>query len=518
MPIGKILFSMATQDREEAMRSHAIICLVGLVAVACCDKKAEVEPAGKVDPAVLPAPAASDAAPQAAPVEVTLITAEELAGLEAKIMEQVQLNREKKCPRPVLRGEVLPGPADDDIHILLGPDDKTVMECITYIAQSEEIGTWLEKREGQAPDAVAQAQKLCAPLALLIARAVQHGDACSPYLAGRRGHPKLVRLIRLTKAVSLLMERVGKLNRAGRALELGLDTLRLIQDVGRGGASLIAAMVGVAGVQVLVLKGIRPVLNGDNDLSADQLAQLIKETDLLIGAEPDFGSFWNYERVGTALTMILPGLKPEGWEPPGGWDEDYKYDPDANELGKSIDGVSPQQQLGLVLLAADNSFQSLQAACPPGVPPLPCLAGLKQAVRQSGEKATEGKLARTFRTLLSRNPNEEIRAWLLDILQSIATPAFNKYVVRYAHRMFLYVSVRTHLAVRLYRTTTGVCPTASQFESVPELKQAATEPWSNEMMTINDREDGLLAITAPPAYADFKDERTSQEYVIRCKP
>ena len=505
---------------------HTIVILLAISFVHCSGKDAQApvekstaaeEPAAP-DKAALPEQEAAPDPAAAKGEELVLISPGEMAALEGKLMERVGANQVAKCPRPVLRGNPTAGPADDDIHQLLGPGNATVMECLTHIEKTPDIDAYLESPVESLADTVAQAQKLCAPVAPLLAAAVQHEDACSPYLAGRKGHPHLIRLIRLSKAVALLMERLSLLGHPAKAVELGLDLLVLSQDISRGGASLICAMVGVATSQITTLRGIRTVLNATDHLAAEQLTSLMAQVDRLIAAEPTFGSFWDYERVGFALMSILPGIKPEGWVPPGGWDEGTNWDPAAGALGESIEGVSTQQQYGLVLLAADRSFRLLSSACPEGTAPIPCHEALEKAGKENANKATDDKFARTFKTLLSQQPTEEIRAWILDILSAVATPAFNKYVVRYANRMQNYVAVRSHLAIIAFRLEQGRCPAKGDFKTDARLSAALLEPWSNDSMTVTVKDAGRITLTAPAAYAHFKDDRTAQEYLIQCTP
>lgn len=505
---------------------HTIVILLAISLVHCTGKDApdQVEKSTAAEKPGAPEKAAA-AEPEAAPEkgsakgeELVLISAGELAALEGKLMERVKANQVAKCPRPVLRGDATAGPADDDIHQLLGPGNAAVMECLTYIEKNPDIDAYLESPVESLADTIAKAQKVCAPVAPLLSAAVQHEDSCSPYLAGRKGHPHLIRLIRLSKAVALLMERLSLLGHPAKAVELGLDLLVLSQDVSRGGASLICAMVGVATSQIITLRGIRTVLNATDHLPAAQLASLMAQMDRLIAAEPTFGSFWDYERVGFALMSILPGIKPEGWEPPGGWDEGTTWDPAAAALGESIEGVSNQQQYGLVLLAADRSFRLLSSACPQGTAPIPCHEALEKAGRENANKATDEKFARTFKTLLSQQPTEEIRAWILDILSAVATPAFNKYVVRYANRMQNYVAVRSHLAILAFRLEQGRCPAEGDFKTDSGLSAALLEPWSKDRMTVTTKDGGRITLSAPAAYANFKDDRGEQEYLIQCNP
>ena len=459
-----------------------------------------------------------EAPPVEAQRKLELVSKAEIEALEKRLMAEVEKNRVKKCPRPVLRGEPLPGRADEDILFLLAPTDAALLECLDKVeAHNDRINDYLARPAAEPPLPIIEVLVACSALPDVLSRAVRHEDACSPFLAGRRGLTRMIHLIRFGKAVALLATDAAGKGDYGAAFDMSLDFLRLGQDLSRGGAPLIAAMVGVAAQSAVVQGDLRSVLNGPGEIPVRTLSRFSAELDALIETEPLFGSFFAYERHGNALHMILPDIKGRGWAPPGGYDDDF--DPEAyfdRQRGEEMEGLDAAQQLGLAWIATDHSMSALQEACPPDLAPVPCYRGLVAAAKKKADQAAEGLWGRALRVMLQKDPGPEIRKWLIDIIQGIGAPVFTKYVPRYSLRDFYTRTLRLHSAIVAARQRTGECPTLEELGrgNWAEL----TIDGSGGTLRISSLEGGKLVVAPASGFEDSEDDwHRDAEYVIECR-
>jgi len=416
--------------------------------------------------------ASVDAATQ--PREVTLVPPGELAALQQRLDAEVKANQERKCPRPLLRGEPIPGRADEDfIAIIEGDTFKPCYDHLEGIA--EPLAAYLTKPVKETPPELTRGHELCFPLLEAIEKAISHSNACSPYLAGRRGLPSMIPLIRAGKAVAVLILQALFRGHTEDALNFGLNWLRFSQDMVRGrGAPLIGAMISVAATKYTI-EAMRFALNHQSDMAPEMLERVAKELGALLDTEPGFGSFLPYENYGLSMHMLLPYMRGPDWVPPGGFDQD-RIDP-TKVLGadKELEGVSREQQMALLWVAVDGNGRRMEEACPEGSRAAQCHAGLVTSAEKMAKEAGENRFMRALKVLASDQPDKEIRAWILDIVSSIATPAFNKYVIRFAHRAFRISALRVHARLRARGAgKTGVGNRLSGPEWQPLLADPAT--------------------------------------------
>jgi len=379
--------------------------------------------------------------------EPVLVPPEELARLEQEAMDAAEANRKRACPRPVLRGDGIQERADEKLVAVIESDAFKL--CFDHVKEaSEVIDEYLDNPgESKPSPELARVDQLCRPLVDAVGDAIEYEDACSPYLAGRRGLPALVSLIRGGRAMGVLVVQALDRGHTEDALNFGLDWIRLTQDVARGeGAPLIVGMVAVAAVKP-VFKALRFVLTRPAGMAPEMLARVEKELGMLLATEPEFAHFLAYERFGLPLHMILPQLKGPEYVPPGGFDHDRMEFP-GEIAGKELEGISPRQQVALAWVAMSESLGRMLAACPAGKTPEVCFRALEKVGEQMMEEARKGQLLRSVKVLLSPEPDQLIRDWMLDILKSISVPAFTKYVARLASRSFHLAALRLHVVLR----------------------------------------------------------------------
>ncbi len=305
-------------------------------------------------------------AAQEAPAPAALLVGPtELTALEDALMAAVEQNRNRRCPRPVLRGKPLDGPADEAMVAVVESD--ALKDCYDAVKEArDEVQAYLMADFGAKEPPAAVLTK-CKGLPAALAKAVAHADACSPYLFGRRGSPSLLPVVRGANAAAILVRERAREGQWESSFQLATDALRFYQDLGRGpGASLIAAMVGTAAFEHVIDDGLRPALEA-GVLPEKLQAMVLKELGLLMASEPRFCDFLAYERHGMPLQLLLPRLKGEGWTPPGGFDADLldetgKPRPYVEE-GKVMAGMTHDQEAALSWAAMDKIHARMEAAC-----------------------------------------------------------------------------------------------------------------------------------------------------------
>jgi len=436
---------------------------------------------------------------------MVLVSKKELADMEARLMAEIEENRTRKCIRPLLRGDKpLPGRADEKIIAVVESD--RFSPCFEHVKEHfEKIREFLDAADRKETPEIVKLEQLCSELPDAISSAVRHEDACSPYLAGRRGLPALTSVIQGAKAVSVLMDRLASRGRLEQAFNLGLDFLLLLQDLNRGEAApLIVAMVGVAATRTVSDKGLRPILNREGTLPEELLGRLQTELQTLIQGEPGFASVLVYERQGFVLQMFLPYIKGKEWIPPGGFDTGYEPQFEGG-AGAELEGISQEQQFALAWMAADAGHRRLHAACASGILAVDCYRAMQAEGKKMAEEAEEGGFWKAVQVMTSADPAGEIRKWMLGILRAIAAPAFSKYAVRYSHRTFFMRAMQLHAAIRQEHTMTGKCPSLEQI-GTGELKSFTIDPASNKPLRISSAHQGMYIVqpsqTFPGAHPD----------------
>ncbi len=346
---------------------------------------------------------------------------EALEPLEAELRETLRLNAERTCPRPVLRGEASPGPADEAIRAIIEPEGSLV-RC--FEAAKEES---------------AELAQACAALPAAVRAAVRHEDACSPYLHGRRAHSSLLSYIRTARGLVAIAEVWVREGRTLEAMQLLLDGVRLGQDLARG-ATWLEAMVAIAGASTL-LRGANELLQGSPVLTAEQVTVLRGELATLLATEPHPREHLLSDHVEIQLYHLLPAYEARSWEPPGGWPDDTPRPPVA----------TPGDLKGhlLMWITLDGLADQQQAACPPDSDLHACVEGLEALVQT---------LTREPRDLLADGiPNDRT---IQRILESIAAPGWTRYVRRTGRRTFWLQALDLQLSVM----GADACPTVEGLE------------------------------------------------------
>ena len=468
------------------------------------------------------------------PLRSRLVSAERLRELEGKTLAAVERNRARRCLRPVLRGAPLEGPADAKIIAVIEGSRETracqelleaesdAIDALLFVPEGEDSGPprfWRPARPLGDPasrgDLARRVGEACAPVLRQMREAVRHEDACSPYLAGRRGTPRLAPQIRLARAVALAARSHLHEGRSREALELLLDALRFQQDMYRGGAGFLYAMVSVAANGFLV-PVLEIALNDARSSGAELLGQVQRELEGLLEAEPHPGEILRGEQEYAALYMFLGGMKGPAWTPPGGWGEER---PPARPEGRLADatitvGADERDDLAVAWLAADATAVEWAAACPTTVSMRACEDGMKAVSERLDRKVEDrSQLSRWLGLLGAEDPQEEVLKQVLEILQA-GTPAFSKYLRRLGLTVFAYASLRLHAAYRALAESSGRCPGVAAFDA-PPLAPLRRHPWDGSPLWIRPVEGAGLLVGSEPVL-EPPGERGQPALLVRC--
>ena len=497
------------------MRCSIWILATTLVfSLGACNKKKSSEPVGKTPPKPPP-----------------LVSPETLAGLEQGIMQQVKQNQARKCVRPVLRGQATSGNADKDMVALIRPAEGSPLA--TCLAEARRLKKELTAAvaSAKAPTGeVARLIKKCESLYAQVARAVTHGDACSPYLAGRRGLDRLGPLLAISKVVVLRMRALARALKKLQAAQLGLDFVRLSQDVQRGeGGTVVAGILGKTAAMTVLESGLRPLLAGwKGRAAATPLAAVAAELEVLEQTEPPFVHLLRYQTTGFVLQSILPQLKGETWTPPGGFEQGIvvhpakaarvaKNKPNAAGLKtKKMRGVSEKEELALVWLASTDTIERLVKACPANARAEACARGILKESEAIRVESRQSKVKRLFKVALAPAPRKEIRQWILAILKAVGAPAFNKYVGNYATRALALRAARIQALASLQKAKTGKCPDLTNAAAAQKLP--LRDPGTGQPLRVEKGKKGTVLLRPSAAPADrVLGKYYTLSYTVRCR-
>lgn len=292
-----------------------------------------------------PTPAAKAATPDAAPAVSPLVV---------QYRTKVAAHRGLTCLRPPLRGAATEGPARDHLLSLVEPK-AAVATCIELAKGADDLKSVLDVTQPvDSPDTMSavteRIQQHCGMIPELVARAVAHEDACSPYLAGTRDVPAGPTMIRVGRILPVLARDRAREGKTADALRLLFDGVRLGDDLRRGPTDLMVAMVATV-VSRMPLNVAEAILNSAPLLAAADLDALVGEADALLATVPGFGEALAGERV-AAIGLIL--MK-DGQEQPL----------DAKTLAAMQDH--------------DDAMALIEAACPAAASLAACRDGLAKA-------------------------------------------------------------------------------------------------------------------------------------------
>ena len=459
------------------------------------------------------------------PFRSRLVPVERLQELERKALAAAETNRTRQCVRPVLRGEARPGSADAAmIATIEGAPE--IRPCFDLLDDSGEALTgvihlpsgdaparrWSTARPLDDPEGrgalLDRVVATCAPLVAKLREAVSHEDACSPYLIGRRGTPKLLYQLRGAKVLAATARKALADGKPREALAVLLDGLRFQQDMYRGGASFLYPMVSAAASSFLA-PTLELALDAPQPLGDELLADVQRELTLLLDAEPHLSGILRGESESSALYLFLGGLKPREWTPPGGWGEERASDPPPAEsrLPAAVPyGADDRDDLAVAWLAADEQARDWQRACPPTATTAACQAGMERIAERIAERVeSQSEMSRWFRMLRAEDPKEDQLRQIIEILKAVGSPVFGKYVRRYGQVGFLLAAARLHAGFRALAEKGARCPERAAFDAAP-LSALRALPWDGSPIEIAPAEGGGYVLSPAPDLRSAPDD------------
>ncbi len=387
------------------------------------------------------------------PASPERVTSTEAQRLRAAIARLRAAQDAMRCPRPVLRGQPLPGSGEQALAAVA--DGATHGRCLDTVEAGREAleaalflpfealptgwprrNPWLTLRPSDAsaaPPAIEAVAAVCAPLVEDVREAVRFQDACSPYRPGRdRAAPARLEALALALAASARHRWAAEDDRA--AAEILLDGLRLLDDLARGGARIEvqAAAVRARTPLVVTLEGL---LDRPAPLGPSLPRQIEAELATLAATRPSPAASLRGLWASLLLDIELP-------------------DPSLPD-----DALLPIA--GLHLLA-----EQVEVACPPDAPARRCAESLREADARLGEltrlDGRSGALAESMVTFVG---------------------PYADHVRQRALRDVVVPGLRTLATWRRVVEATGDCPRLDAFDVEP-LRSARRDPFKDGLLKV----------------------------------
>jgi hypothetical protein len=406
----------------------------------------------------------------------------ETARIVGEARARFEAGAHARCPRPLLHGTAIPGPASPDMLAIYEPTG-ALGACIQRVH-----GVLDPIYAGKADDRIDKLGPLapdCGPVVEeAISRAVSHEDACSPYRAAM--HP-----ISLDESpVASLMPAwllaaharvLAAHGEASRAMWVLLDGARLFQDTSRGDVPALPVMVAETAFSTL-LEHARRILDG-NSFSAHDLDKLGAAVDTLLATEPTFDQMMAGERAWQEQEF---GLAP--------------YDGKPERWGSGLQISSDPRDNAVLNLAVEAvTWSQATSDCPAGASLYRCAhAFAKRSSRESRDRYDEAQRAYASMRLGFHVRVSEIVELLAD-RDGPGDSAYRYYVASRVRIVTRLVALRLQLDVM----RTGRCPTADELEAPPYSTLRRPAVLGDSIVVV--REQHALDI-APPPWA--QDERT----------
>jgi hypothetical protein len=453
-----------------------------------------------------------------------LVTKKQIEELKSGFTAAISAHRKMSCKRPVLRGEALAGSAHKaqvDVYELRGelaPCKKAVTgdgrsdplkgllwSCKKVDATFGPVGSdgdssrceptpWTKK----PPAEIARVAEACKGYGPALRRAVSHGDACSPYLPGRRWFSEGLQRIRAHHAIIIDARALARKGNVLAAMQLLLDDIRYEQDLCRGGGGVLPAMIGWVTVERDV--DLLHALLATHRLDKEQLGTIAAEMERLLATTTDFGAILEDDAYFMAAEMVLPSIEGPGWRPPGEWPEGAKLPPPQfTGEGKKIG--SPREEAAVTWMAMNRAAQTRRRACPANRPLSHCVAALEKEV-----EASRGRMAKLPKktvddVIAAGGDPGPVREAIITILEATYAPAFNKYAYRFAHRIARVVALRVAVELERMAVTDSSCPDAQGLARATE--KVRSHPALGFPLTIRSPKQGVFDIMSPP-WMDMK--------------
>ncbi len=479
------------------------------------------------------------------PATKPLVDEAETAAAEAAFLAEVAANQTRQCTRPVLRGEPTPGSASEDMQAVLAGSPDTAA-CRTALEEASQLlhrslydadpaaadgaVTWPERTgntvraASAAPSAAGDDNSdddsdqqaiqalitTCEPLVARIQQAVQHGDACSPYLPGVRGQHTDVSLLASIQILALTARAHFARGELERGASLALDGVRFAHDVMRGGASILSVVVASHSLDA-VIGVLETQLNQPQPFGDATLARIDRELATLIGTTPHPRSYLRGELQHTQLYGLLPQAKGPEWTPPGGWGPAPRAPaPAANDDDAEAGAWIP-------FLSMKALAETILAGCRDDEAPSRCRAHVIAEQRRLA--AAAGERDELVAALATGAADDDTRARAQDqigvVLQQVMVSSFDRYIHSEGAHRFRLAALRMHVAYRRRAEAEGSCPDSAML-AADDLKALRVDPYSDEAIQPNALDPQHIVLWRPSAASEPTSSGQRAAAFIRC--
>jgi len=405
--------------------------------------------------------------------EVNLVPGGELEEVEARLVARGEVWRSRRCPRPVLRGDRLPGSGSDALAALIA---------------------------GNGGDGAGALSKVSAVIA--------HEDICSPWLPGVRADP----MDRGVVAAMIEAQAAREDLRPDAALRDALDLVRLQQDLVRGGGSAAWVAQVVHPFRLHLAPHLARLIDAPG-LSDAALEEAIQALGLLIDTEPAPGvlvAAWTYRLFVQEWQPRLHGIF---WLPPGGWDPGHPYRWHWDEESAYIDQRSEK---AILLLALDRHLDALERACPEDATPDSCVRGLYGLMHIEADG--KGGVRRLVKALTGPDPHGVFLDWFTGI--SAANMGKQAWVMvaeleQLAWRRLRLAQLRVHAAAVAAARKTGSCPDDATAEA-HALQALLEDPALGGQLNLTRGDLDTWSIRPAGRFTDARVNAWGLEHRFRC--
>jgi hypothetical protein len=477
--------------------------LVAIAVLACGCKRDE-------DRKPEPAPTSP---PTPLPDKLRLFTEAEITELETALMKRLDENAKRTCPRPVLHGTPVPGPATPDMIALAEPT-RELYACNSRITGLRAMASGdPDKAEAEQAAYDVIAKDCGSTYEKAIAAIVSHEDACSPYQPGRKIDPTFVSMLGGAKLIGAYARLRAERDPVG-AMWLLVDALRAYQDFTRGHVTLVTSMTCAAAYKMLVDPAL--AILHSRALSQKDAEALAAAVDALFASEPPFGDTLLGERDHMGLYIGLARLRPKDWIPPGGTNDELRELSESSmHAGSRLD---PRDEAALMLAMPERT----------GVHARACLArNLKRcwqelvslAKRAGSATGAMDNPAALFEELLAQHGSkdtpevrEKVRLQVQDLvvttLAATVSASYKDYVGRKARAITALVALRYALAFE----RDGRCPPKRGLGGLHESTWAAAGMSLLGAPVRLTAQDDAIAVTPPEGL----DSGNGKDVTIGC--
>jgi hypothetical protein len=462
------------------------------------------------------------------------INEKEITALKNMLSEILEENRSQRCPRPVLRGTPIEGPAEEDMKVVLDLEEE-LSTCRKLLADKSEglsevlffpegktrtgypVRSGLTSRLLDDPRAntkdVSEIEKACVPIVGRIDKAVSHGDACNPDRPGLGDAPLIVPsyiyFLRGSKGAVAVARKLLSNGEVLDAVQLMLDFVRLGHDISRRSRSLIAPIIA-AYVTRSAVSFLELAFNQRPEIGRDSLRQINAELAILLSTEPHPGKWLRGELMGYAHYFLTPFVTEPGWAPERGWSHYYEYSHEEYP-------IHLHEFCGLGVMTMMELYQELEKLCPLEATIEQCHLGLVSFVEEKTGLKEINREGSDWLTkfLLARDATTMYRRLVLDIYKASWASSMARYVAHYGWGRFYLAALRLMVRYRLMAEASRTCPGISAFDKEP-LLSLRPDPYSGGKIKVEKHGGKLLVLRSPAPMGKQAGQDAEPALVIEC--